>query len=290
MRISTLGTSPGFVADHLSTARAGTGRQVDFSRLDDSWRQGKKTVKLNGAVAAGATSLVVDALPADLPVGVMLNFGSLAPVTVTVNDGSVAAGDTAITIVALPGPIPSGTRLNFSGGTNAQVVEVNGDHAAGVTTLTVLPLDGTVANGATATFAGGTKQARVTAPAAAGATAVTVDELQFAIADNAEATYSDGSGAKVVPAGTIVAQLASGKVIPRKSVTGAETAIGFLVSDAADGDRAAARTGYGVYVGGVFYEELLPDHDDASFDTWIGEIKTAGPGVRLETYSDSSAS
>jgi hypothetical protein len=289
MRTTITGSAPGFVADHAALVRLGNGRQIDFSKLDDSFRQGEQSISVNGAVAAGAVSITVDALPVDLPIGTILDFGHLAPVTVTVNDASISAGDTAITIVALPGPIPGGTRLNFGGGTNAQVVEVNGDHAAGATTLNVLPLDGTIANSQTALFPGGTKQARLTAAALKGGTTLAVDELQFAIADNATAVYG-GTGSKVIKAGTIMAELSSGKVIPRSAVTGAETAVGFLASDAQENAKEAALTGYGVYCGGTFYKELLPDHANASFDTWITEIKTAGPGLRLETYSDSRAS
>lgn len=162
-------------------------------------------VVVGAGAAAGATSVTVGALANAIPSGTILNFGTYAPVTVTVNDSSVSAGDVGITVVALPGPIPGGTRLNFSGGTNAQVVEVNGDHAAGATTLVVLPLDGTVANSATALFPGGTKMARLTANAAAGATTLTVDELQFALATSDAATYT-GAGVlgERVPAGTYV--------------------------------------------------------------------------------------
>lgn len=290
MRTSITGSSPGFVADHSSTARAGTGRQVDFSRLDDTYRQGAQTVKANGAAAKGATSITVDALVAALPVGVQLDFGDVDNVTVTTSGAALAAA-TSIPVNALSGPIPSGTYLDFTGA--GEIALTTADAAAGATSLTVEALDAGIESGDTAPYKGGSRLAVLTAPAAKGATTITVDELPFAVPDNAEAIVG-GTGAKVVKAGTIVAELASGLVVPRKAVTGAETAIGLLVSDAQESPSGIpseqAKTGFGVYVGGVFYEELLPDHDESGFDTWIGEIRTNGGWVRLETYSDSRAS
>lgn len=286
MRTSINGSSPGFVADHSSVSRAGTGRQIDFSRLDDSYRQSRTVVKANGVAARGATSVTVDALGEDLPVGTQLDFGDVANVTVTTS-GVAAAAATSIAVNALSGPIPSGTLLDFTGA--GEIALTTADVAAGATSIPVEALDAQIESGDTATYQGGSRLAVLTAPAAKGATSITVDELPFAVPDNAEATATGGNGPKVVKAGTIVAELASGKVIPRKSVTGAETALGFLVSDAAEGDRSAARTGYGVIVGCVAYEELLPDNAEAGFDTWIGEIRDNGGWVRLETYADSSA-
>jgi len=287
-RTTRTGSSPGWVADWGSVAR-NSGRQIDFDKLGLAYEGVKHTIKAAADAAIGAVAITVDALPVALPIDTILNFGEWAQVTVTINDASISAGDTSITVVALPGPIPSGARLNFSGGTNAQVVEVNGDHAAGATTLTVLPLDGTIANSQTAVFEGGTIQARLTASAAKGATSITVDDLQFKVLDNAEAIFAvDGS--KVVKSGTIMAELSTGKIIPRKSVTGAETAIGFLVGDAEENAPQDTLSGFGLIIGGVVYEDLLPDRDESAFATWITELKTAGPGLRLETYSDDRAS
>lgn len=287
MRTSITGSSPGFIADHSSVARAGTGRQIDFSLLDDSYRQSRTVVKANGAAAKGATSVTVDALAAALPVGTQLDFGDVANVTVTTSGAALAAA-TSIPVTALSGPIPSGTRLDFTGA--GEFALTTADAAAGATSLAVEALDAGIESGDTAAYVGGSRLAVLTAPALKGATSITVDELPFAVPDNAEATATGGEGPKVVPAGTIVAELSSGKVVPRKSAPGAETSIGFLVSDAAEGDRSAARTGYGVVVGAVVYEELLPDAGESAFVTWIGEIRTNGGWVRLETYADSSAS
>lgn len=81
-------------------------------------------------------------------------FNKTDAVTVTVNDASVAAGDTSITVEALSGPIPAGATLDFSGGTNAQIAKLSAAAAAGATTLTVYPLDGTIADDSVATYEG----------------------------------------------------------------------------------------------------------------------------------------
>ena len=285
------GSRVSFAVDQESLVR-NSGRQVDWDYVTAIYRETSKTIQLNGAAAAGATSLTVDALPIKVQAGAILNFGSLAPVTVTLNDASVTAGDTSITVTALSGPIPAGTYLDFSGGTNAQIVRVNTAAIAGATTLTIYPIDGTIANGTTALFPGGTLQARVTANAAAGATTLTVDELQFAIADDATAVLA-GTDDLSIPAGTCMAELSSGKVIPRVLAT-SETAIGFLATNASQNDHSAALSGYGIIIGGALYENLLPDANGGATisATYKTELQTAGVGTGFAfvAYADNSGS
>lgn len=285
-RTNITGSSPGFVVDYNGAARS-NGKQIDWDKLDDSYRQTKYTVKANGAAAKGATSITVDALPVALPLGAQLNFGAVANVTVTTT-GVAAAAATSIAVSALSGPIPSGTILDFTG--SGELALLTADAAAGATSLTVQALDAEIESGDTAAYTGGTRSARLTAAAAKGATSVTVDELPFAVPDNAEAVFAGaGSGSRRVPAGTIMAELSSGKMIPRKAVTASETATEILISDADEGEKAHAITGYGTFLGVTAYEDLLPDRAESGFATWIGEIRTNGGWVRLQAYSDSRA-
>lgn len=277
-------SSPGFIADPGSIQREPLGRLVDFDKVNDTYRAFKKTIQTNGATSAGATSITVDALPVDLPLGFILNFGALAPVTVTTSAQANAAA-TSISVNALSGPIPSGTILNFTG--TGEFAVLTADAATGATSLSVEALDATIESGDTATFNGGTKQARLTAAADQGATSLTVDELQFAIPDNATATYG-GSGSKIVKAGKVVAALSSGKVIPRDQVTASETSLGILVDTASDGSPIDAATGYGLIIGGIVYEELLPDYSHASWSTWKSELEALG--FKFRKFYDSRAS
>lgn len=209
-RINTTGSAPGYVAEYSSLVR-GTGRQIDWGVLDDSWRSSAWTVKVNDAAAAqGDTALGVDALAQALPKGTILWF---------------AAGDFA----------------------------------------------------------------RLTADAAKGAVSLTVEALVNAISDDATATVG-GAGVKRIKAGTIMVEQANGKMVPRIARLNSETSIGFLTADAEEGAYNDALSGHGVLIGGVFYKELLPEQANGNFATWVGEINTAGPGVRLETFSDSRAS
>lgn len=286
-RVTKTGSSPGWVADWGSVQR-NSGRQIDFSNAGEDFGVPQYTIKAGADAAIGAVSITVDALPIALPKDTILNFGEWEQVLVTVNDADVNAGETAITVAALPGPLPAGAILQFSGG-GAGFAKLTADALAGATSITVEALAEDIDNAATATFEGGTIQARLTASAAKGATSITVDDLQFKVVDDAEAVYSPG-GTPTIKSGTIMAELSSGKIIPRKSVTGAETAIGFLVGDAEEDARQDSLSGFGLIVGGVVYEDLLPDRDEDDFADWVDEIRDTGASVVLETYSDDRAS
>lgn len=154
------------------------------------------TVGAAGA-AIGATSIPVDALPAAIPSGTILNFGSYAPVVVTVAI-TTAIGATAIDVNALSGPIPAGAFLDFG----VEIARTSAAAAAGAVSIAVDATETAIEAADTATFAGGTKQARLTAAAAAAATSITVDELQFALVDDDTGTYAGTTGVKAIPSGT----------------------------------------------------------------------------------------
>ncbi len=199
------GSMPSFVADPESIDR-NTGRQIDWTRISNTYKAGTSyIVKANGAAAAAATSITVDALPIALPIGTVLDF------------------------------------------------------------------------------AGAGEFATLTAPAAAGDTTLTVEALDAGIEDNDEATYLvSASNDKVIPAGTVMAELASGKVVPRVARPGAEAAIGILWSTATENSLTDALTGYAIIVGGVIYETLLPE----TITSYKTELETNGTSWVWETYSD----
>lgn len=172
--------------------------------------------------------------------------------------------------------------------TSAFVVKLNGAALADAVSLTVDPLPQPVPVGTLLHFGQSKEFARVTAAAAAGAVSLTVEAIPSALEDNDEALVP-GVGVKRIKAGTVMCELASGKIIPRVDRPGSETAIGLLIADAEDGAYNAALSGHGLFAGGIFYKELLPESADSNLATWIGEINTAGPGIRLETFSDSRA-
>ena len=109
----------------------------------------------------------------------------------------------------------------------------------------------------------------------------------------------DNAGKKYVPDGTIMAMIAStGKYIPRADVDispapgdqlGTETAAGILIGQANEGDRTDALTGYGLLLGGVVYDNLLADHENASFEAWVDELVANGTHFIYRTHVNSIA-
>jgi hypothetical protein len=168
---------------------------------------------------------------------------------------NVDSGSTAIPVDALPGAIPTGTVLYF---------------------------------GEAGEFA------RLSAAAAAGTTSIPVDATGTTIEDGNAAIYP-GSGDKLIPAGKAMCELASGKIIPRADRPGSETCMGFLETNAIQNSISAALTGYGVIIGGVLFENLLPDATAGATtgtlpDAYKTELMNAtnprATGFAFEQYQD----
>lgn len=280
---------PQFVADPHSIMR-NTGRQIDWSLVPVSYAPGTDyTITVDDASAdAGDTTVGVAALPVALPAGTVLDFGSYDAATVTIADAATAAGDTSVGIASFTGFLPSGTILDFGvdGSGNVQIVKLDGDldgTSSAVTTMTVVELAAAIVDASTATFPGGDIQAKLTAAAAAAATSITVEPLPFGIANASTATYtqnSGGVGKRAIKAGTVMCALSSGKIVPRANRPGSETAIGLLATEALEDSQAASLSGYGVIIGGVVYENLLPEQSGGTISaTYKSELQTAGVGT-----------
>jgi hypothetical protein len=282
---------PQFIADPHSITR-NTGRQIDWSLVPVSYAPGTDyTITVDQAdVAAGDTSVTVDALPVALPAGTVLDFGSYDAATVTIDDSSISAGETSITIASFTGFIPSGTLLDFGTGAggNQQTVKLAADldgTSSAATAMTVVEVTASIDDASTATFPGGDIQAKLTASAAKAATSITVEPLPFAIANDATATYTENSGGvgkRAIKAGTVMAELSSGKIVPRAARPGSETSIGLLITEALEDSQAASLSGYGLIVGGVIYENLLPEASGTPAvinATYKTELQTAGVGT-----------
>jgi hypothetical protein len=109
--------------------------------------------------------------------------------------------------------------------------------------------------------------------------------------DNVDDAYKNDDGKKLLPALTAIGTLlGSGKISPRVADT--NPAVALLATTAVEGDESAAATGYGVFLGGIFYENLLPDAT-GSPKTLPADIKAelaeAGTGWAWRTYSDDRA-
>lgn len=203
------GSMPNFVADPESIDR-NTGRQIDWSKVPESYKSGTRyTITAPSGAAGGATSITVTA-----------------------------------TLVALP----TGTVLDWTGA--GEITTLSAAAAVGATSLSVVALDAAIESGDTATVL---------------------------------VSYSQE---KVIPAGTVMCELSTGYVVPRADRPGSEAAIGLLMSTATEAaftPNSDSLSGYGIIVGGVIYETLLPE----TITSYKTELETNGTSWVWATYSDS---
>jgi hypothetical protein len=156
---------------------------------------------------------------------------------------------------------------------------------AAATTLTVSAIPDDLPVGAVLNFAGAGRFATLTAPATKGATTLTVEALDATIPTATAAVYTvSKSGSKTIPGGTVMCRLSGGKIVPRAVRPGSEVAIGLLIGTAIENMYDHALTGYGLIVGGVIYETLLPE----TITSYKTELGTNGSGWVWLTYADSS--
>lgn len=172
-----------------------------------------------------------------------------------------------------------------------QVVTTTAIAAAAATSVAVSALAQALPSGTVLNFLPGAgKFAKLTANAAAGATSLTVEALPTALASGDTAVVA-GSGPKTLKAGTVVGELlGTGKVSPRVVTT--NPAIGLLETDAVEDDLQDAASGYGVIVGGVIFENLLPDATGGPPKVLASAVKTelqtagVGTGFAFQEYQD----
>lgn len=111
-------------------------------------------------------------------------------------------------------------------------------------------------------------------------------QIDFATVDDAYIVAATGK--KRLPAGTVMYEITPGGKIAEADALGAppaaEAIVGILVTDAVEGDRSAALSGYGVYVGGVIYGDLLPIPGQAA------GLAGVGTGFHIIPYTDDRAS
>jgi len=94
--------------------------------------------------------------------------------------------------------------------------------------------------------------------------------------------WDETSSATLVAAGTPMSLLASGKMCPRLTRPGAEVAYGILVASADKNDKSGL-PGHGLIIGGVLFDNLTPEFEDAAWATIVTEL---GAAFIWLTYSD----
>lgn len=120
--------------------------------------------------------------------------------------------------------------------------------------------------------------------------------------DTVAAGWANSAGKKELPGGTVMVEQADGTIIPRvdqgdADMGAGESIAGLLATAAVEDSKTAALSGYGVIRGGIVYEDLLPDSDNALWaDAGVNtgplrdELIAAGKGFDLQPYSDNRAS
>ncbi len=119
-----------------------------------------------------------------------------------------------------------------------------------------------------------------------------IDRTNGVQIDWANVSTTNADGKKTLPAFTVVGTLlGSGKASPRVATT--NPAVGMLATSAVEGDPTAALSGYGLIVGGVINENLLPDATGTPrvlASAVKTELTSAGTGWTWKQYSDGRAS
>lgn len=132
------------------------------------------TVSLGAAVAVGAETATVTALPVSIPRGNRLAFSTLVTVTTS---AAVTQNATTISVTALTVAIPASTTLKF-GNVSVQTTTAA---AIGATTLAVNPVPTAIASGATASYRPNPVTLVLAADAAAAATSITIEPAVAAV-------------------------------------------------------------------------------------------------------------
>lgn len=306
-RTSQTLTRPPAVVDSRTLVSA-PGRQIDWDKVPAQYAATSVKVTVDGVNSADATTLNVTALPAALPQGAVIGFGSKKFARLTL---PALAGAVALTVEALPVAF-AGAEVGYYQGTGKKFVppltvmaEVSGGKivprslaSAGTATSAVKASGANTGNGTmgaitiTGTPQPGVYRLRITRVAA--------NAGDFVITDPNGATLGYGAVAAAFSGGGLAFTLADGStdfaigdgfditVVLTGLTTGA---IGLIETGANEDSDTDALTGYGLLIGGVFYENMLPDASGSPKvlpSAYKAELQTVGVGTGFswQTYAD----
>lgn len=166
----------------FGTDMAFTYPEPQLNAFDPAYHSGvTKTITTSGAVAAGATTIAVTALPIALASGTRLRFGSF---NVTIGANAIQ-GATSLTVSALPQALSAGTLIETNEG---DYITVKTAAAAGATTVAVYPIRKPLNNGEIFAI---DQYVTLTASAALNAVSLTVSATLYSIATATNAYYYD---------------------------------------------------------------------------------------------------
>jgi hypothetical protein len=297
LRTTNYLTRAPFVID-WNSVNLSTGRQIDWSRVAETYRQGTTyTVTLGASASQSATSITVTALPVALTVGQLLDFGGAKYARVA---APAAVGATTVTVDALPTAL-AGTETATVGRDGKKFLPAGTVVGGGTTTVYPLVSTGTAVVTADSNTGNGTFGAvTVSAGAKVGTYRVVITEPAsnagtFSVEDPDGIQIGEGTVAVAFSAGGLAFTIADGATdfVAGDSWTIAVTLtnapIGFLATDALEDDPSAAKTGYGIIVGGSIYENLLPEATGSPkviSASVKAQLDQTGTGFYYEQYGD----
>jgi hypothetical protein len=305
MRSTYKGTRPAFVFGENYVQS--TGRQVDWDQIPNRYRQGAITVTCGANAAISATTMTLTVpVGTTLSKGQTLDFGGLKFARLgqsVVGTGAPVAG---IVVDALATAIVN-TDVAYVGGTGPKFVAA-GTIMAQLTNGKVIPLS-LVTKTYTATVAAkGTNTGNGVLTMAATPTLTGVQAGVYRVtfiepASNLGTFVVEGPNGIVVGEGVVGTAFATqiaftvadgstdfvsgDEINVTIAQTDGSTCAGLIITSATEGSLTDAATGYGMLIGGVVFENLLPD---AVASVITAAQKAAligvGQGFTFETYSD----
>lgn len=303
MRKRTVLTRASWIVDPESVDR-NNGRQVNWDYVSNAFRATAVTITLTAAALINATSIATAALPIALSKGTTLNFGGGKTATIAVG---APIGATTVQTEALPVALLI-SDTTIVGGAGGKIIK-SGAAMVELSDGKVIPRSVTVSGAAVAATAGNTGNGTftlATLPATA-IRGVYKVRINRAAANAGDFMVEDPAG-RVVGYGTVgvafsnqiaftLADGATDFVLGDSwSVTVAGTpagnAAGLILSDANEGDPSEAKTGYGMALSGIVFENLLPDATGSPKvlpQAVKDELNANGLNFRFETYVDSLA-
>lgn len=302
---------PPFIVDPTTLVR-GPGRQINWDRVPESYRQGARATAVVGAAGAAQGATAVPATVTFLnggtviPAGAVLDFGGgkFARVSAPYSSGANISVDALPTALVQddtatyfePGDagkkqLPAGVVLTLDAPTrtvvSAAVAGNTGNGTIGTVSATYAAEPGvyriTCDEPATdgGHFSVQAPDGTVIGDAVVG-TPATVGGVTFTISDGGtDFAVGDQFTVEVVTAAASQAAMA----VPRSMGRG--DAIGILEASAVQGDPSASLSGYGVLVGGPINENMLPDAVNGELDElWKDELRRTGTGFSWHYYQD----
>ena len=104
---------------------------------------------------------------------------------------------------------------------------------------------------------------------------------------NVPDAFKGSDGIKRIPGGSIVKVQSDGTIIPASGNSGTVKEI--LLEAQSEDSKVTSLSGVGTIVGGVLYEDLLPDYGDSDFGTWKTALANAGCTFKYQPYNNDNA-